>query len=101
MLNLKCFFVRYCLYCYLFLFFSVPSFSQTLVENNSSEVTLYLRSGEVIKGSFDQKAKDEVVIKKLGNRLAFNADDILRIEDSSGKITVPRKLPFKTAIVTS
>ena len=82
------------------LIFVLPAFSDTSSQNPSGDVTLYLRSGEVIKGGLEQKTEDDVVIKKADSTFSFKLADILKIKDSSGAITVPRKLPFKTAIIT-
>lgn len=66
------------------------------------EVTVYLKSGEVIKGTIESKTDDEVVIKKYGQSLSIKIDDVARITGGPSSKTpyVLKKLPFSTAIIT-
>lgn len=74
-----------------------------------SEIVVYLKSGEIIKGLIVNKTADSIVIEKNGNTLALENDEILRTEDAQNvdltaapvDLSVPTAKPsFSTAIIS-
>ncbi|UCC95222.1 MAG: tetratricopeptide repeat protein [Candidatus Omnitrophota bacterium] len=67
-----------------------------------SEVTLYLKSGEIIKGKFLKKTDTTIIIEKYGSSVSFPIDDVFKVAESqTGKILLATsRLPFLSAIIT-
>ena len=72
------------------------------VKKTNSEITFYLKSGEIIKGNLIEKTDEEIVIEKYGTRLSLKLAEILRIEENATGKAFPAsyKLPFSTAVIT-
>ena len=67
-----------------------------------SEVTLYLKSGEVIQGKLVEKTDKALVLEKHGSSLSFKLDEIIKVEESDTRkdISAGYTFPFSTAIIT-
>lgn len=74
---------------------------QTKTEKNASLVTLYLKSGEIIKGKPVHKDSEAFTIEKSGNTFSLKMNEILRVEEEGvGKGLWGRYFfPFSTAVV--
>ncbi|UCC95220.1 MAG: tetratricopeptide repeat protein [Candidatus Omnitrophota bacterium] len=69
-----------------------------ILRDNDSEVTVYLKSDEIIKGQFLDKTDTRFEIDRSGNSLSFYLDEISKvIESSTGKILLEEpKVPLST-----
>lgn len=73
-----------------------------IAEKSNTQVTVYLKTGDVITGRLLEKTTESVSLEKLGNRMIFKSEDILKIEQIQREKDVIGDyfLPFKTAIIT-
>ncbi len=67
-----------------------------------AQVTLYLKSGEVIKGKLADKTDEKIVISKYGSLIPFPLDGIFKVTESeTGAVLLKQsRYSFSTAIIT-